>query len=142
MKGRKPSAAAKKRGTDRHKQLAKVAPPEHPSLISAAQVDQVPVPAQLPDTGPVRELWRLLLRGVAQTELRESEAHVRLNLRPWKPSSPTWSRPRESRLSSYSRKGLPRTAWGGKSVASAGVLLPRLAREVRLEITEADVDEP
>ena len=73
VKGRKPSAAAKKRGTDRHKQVAKVAPPEHPSLITAQQADQVPLPAQLPDTGPVRELWRLLLRGVAQTELRESD---------------------------------------------------------------------
>ena len=89
MKGRKPSATAKKRGTDRHNQVAKVAPPEHPSLITVLQVDQVPLPTQLPDTGPVRELWRLLLRGVAQTELRESETHVRLNLKPWKPSSPT-----------------------------------------------------
>jgi P27 family predicted phage terminase small subunit len=73
VKGRKPSAAAAKRGTARKRNLPALTPPEHPSVISPDLVPQVPLPRQLPDTAVARELWRLFLREVSRTELREGD---------------------------------------------------------------------
>ena len=73
MKGRKPEAAAAKRGTARQRKPAELVPVEHPSVISADRTTGIPLPRQLPRTKAVRALWAMLLRECAVHELREGD---------------------------------------------------------------------
>lgn len=73
MKGRKPDAAAAKRGTARQRKSVELAPPEHQSVVSAATSATLPPPRQIPRTKAVKALWTMLLREVAVHELREGD---------------------------------------------------------------------
>ena len=73
MKGRKPSAAAARRGTANERKPTAIAPLEYSGAIAAPHAALVPLPRQLPRTKAVKALWCTILQEVARHELRDGD---------------------------------------------------------------------